>query len=40
MQLNKVHRQNRNKMSEDRQRKLKANHQHFYNLIKHLVGLE
>ena len=40
MQLNKVHRQNRNKMSEDRQRKLKANHQHFNNWIKHLVGLE
>ena len=40
MQLNKVRRQNRNKMSEDRQRKLKANHQHFYNWIKHLVGLE
>ena len=31
MQLNKVHRQNRNKMSEDRQRKFKANHQHFNN---------
>ena len=31
MQLNKVHRQNRNKMSEDRQRKLTANHQHFNN---------
>ena len=33
MQLNKVHRQNRNKMSEDRRRKLKANHQHFNNWI-------
>ena len=33
MQLNKVHRQNRNKMSEDRRRKLKANHQHFINWI-------
>ena len=36
MQLNKVHhgklnRQNQNKMGEDRQRKLTANHQHFYN---------
>ena len=36
MQLNKVHhgklnRQNQNKMGEDRQRKLKANHQHFNN---------
>ena len=36
MQLTKVHhgklnRQNRNKMGEDRQRKLKANHQHFNN---------
>ena len=37
MQLNKVHhgkchQQNRNKMGEDRQRKLTANHQHFNNL--------
>ena len=40
MQLNKVHRQNRNKMGEDRRRKLTANHQHFNNWIKHLVGLE
>ena len=45
MQLNKVHhgkcrRQNRNKMDEDRRRKLTANHQHFNNWIKHLVGLE
>ena len=31
MQLNKVHRQNRNKIDEDRQRKLKASHQHFNN---------
>ena len=31
MQLNKVHRQNRNKMGEDRQRKLTANHQQFNN---------
>ena len=40
MQLNKVHRQNRNKMSEDCRRKLKANRQHFSNWIKQLVGLE
>ena len=31
MQLNKVHRQNRNKMSEDRQQKLIVSHQHFNN---------
>ena len=31
MELNKVHRQNRNKMGEDRQRKLTANRQHFNN---------
>ena len=36
----KLNRQNQNKMGEDRQRKLKANHQHFNNWIKHLVGLE
>ena len=36
----KLNRQNQNKMGEDRQRKLKANHQHFSNRIKHLVGLE
>ena len=40
MQLNKVHRQNRNKMGEDRQRKLTANRQHFNNWVKHLVGVE
>ena len=40
MQLNKVHRQNRNKMGEDRQRKLTANHQQFNNWIKQLIGLE
>ena len=45
MQLSQVHhgklnRQNRNKMSEDRQRKLKANHQQFINGIKQLIGLE
>ena len=40
MQLNKVHLRNRNKMGEDRQRKLTASHQHFNNWIKHLVGLE
>ena len=45
MQLNKVHqgklnRQNRNKMGEDRQRKLIANHQQFNNWIKQLIGLE
>ena len=40
MQLNKVHRQNRNKMGEDRRRKLTANHQHFNNWIKHSVGIE
>ena len=31
MQPNKVHPQNRNKMGEDRQRKLKASHQQFNN---------
>ena len=40
MQLNKVHRQNRNKNGEDRQRKLIVSHQNFNNWIKHLVGLE
>ena len=45
MELNKVHhgklnRQNRNKMGEDRQRKLTANHQQFNNWIKQLIGLE
>ena len=43
MQLTQVHhgklnRQNRNKMSEDRQRKLTANHQQFNNRIKQLIG--
>ena len=45
MQMNKEHRgklnrQNWNKMGEDRQRKLKANHQQFNNWIKQLIGLE
>ena len=45
MQLNKVYhgklsRQNRNKMGEDPQRKLTANHQQFNNWIKQLIGLE
>ena len=40
MQLNKVHRQNRNEKGEDRQQKLIASHQNFNNWIKHLVGLE
>ena len=45
MQLNKVHhgkcrRQNWKKMDEDRRLKLTANHLHFNNWIKHLVGLE
>ena len=45
MQLTQVHhgkfnRQSRNKMSEDRQRKLTANHQQFSNWIKQLIGLE
>ena len=31
MQLNKVQLRNRNKMGEDRQRKLTASHQHFNN---------
>ena len=44
MQLNKVYhgklnRQNRNKMGEDRQRKLTANHQQFNDCIKQLIGL-
>ena len=43
MQLTQVHhgklnRQNRNKMSEDRQQKLTANHQQFNNRIKQLIG--
>ena len=43
MQLTKVYhgkfnRQNRNKMGEDRQRKLTANHQHFNNWIKQIIG--
>ena len=45
MRLTKVrhsglNRQNRNKMGEDRQRKLTANHQQFNNWIKQLIGLE
>ena len=45
MRLTKVHhgklnRQNRNKMGEDRQRKLTANHQQFNKWIKQLIGLE
>ena len=45
VQLNKVHhgkhnRHNRNKMGEDRQWKLAANHQQFSNWIKQLIGLE
>ena len=40
MQLNKVHRQNRNEKGEDRQQKLIASHKNFNNWIKHLVGLE
>ena len=45
MQLNKVYHgklsgQNRNKMGEDRQRKLKAYHQQFNDWIKQLIGLE
>ena len=45
MQMNKEHRgklnrQNWNKMGEDRQRKLTANHQQFSNWIKQLIGLE
>ena len=45
MQLNKVYhgklnRRNWNKMGEDRQRKLTANHQQFNNWIKQLIGLE
>ena len=44
MRLTKVHhgklnRQNRNKMGEDRQQKLIANHQQFNNWIKQLIGL-
>ena len=43
MQLNKVYhgklnRQNRNKMGEDRQRKLIANHQQFNKWIKQIIG--
>ena len=34
----KLNRQNRNKMSEDRQRKLTVNHQQFNNRIKQLIG--
>ena len=45
MQMNKEHRgklnrQNWNKMGEDRQRKLAANHQQLSNWIKQLIGLE
>ena len=45
MQLNNVYhdkfnRQNRNKIGEDRQRILTANHQQFNNWIKQLTGLE
>ena len=40
MHHGKLNRQNRNKMSEDRQRKLKANHQQINNGIKQLIGLE
>ena len=36
----RLNRQNRNKMGEDRQRKLTANHQQFNNWIKQLIGLE
>ena len=43
MRLTKAHhgrlsRQNRNKMGEDRQRKLTVNHQQFKNLIKQIIG--
>ena len=38
MHHGKLNRQNRNKMSEDRQRKLTANHQQFNNRIKQLIG--
>ena len=40
MHHGKLNRQNRNEMSEDRQRKLKAKHQQFNNGIKQLIGLE
>ena len=36
----KLNRQNRNKMGEDRQRKLTANHQQIKNCIKQLIGQE
>ena len=35
----KLNRQNRNKMGEDRQRNLTANHQQFNNWIKQIIGL-
>ena len=38
MHHGKLNRQNRNKMSEDRQRKLTANHRQFNNRIKRLLG--
>ena len=40
MHHGKFNRQNRNKIVEDRQRKLTANHQQFSNWIKQLIGLE
>ena len=36
----RLNRQNRNKMGEDRQRKLTTNHQQIKNCIKQLIGLE